>query len=75
MLYKSLCIIKNNIIEYNNNLRMGLFRALILIVLLYFIYSYVMKYKENNIIKKIGISDKYLLHIMIIIILLFELLF
>ena len=54
---------------------MGLFRASIIIAIIYFMYIYFMKLKRHRILKKLGINEKYLLYIMLLVIILFELLF
>lgn len=54
---------------------MGLFRASIIIAIIYFIYLYFMKFKHHKIVQKLGMNEKYLLYLILLIIILFEFLF
>lgn len=56
---------------------MGLLRAGIIIIIIYIIFNMIQKNKKNlnnyYVIKQSGITDKYILHFIILIIILFEL--
>jgi hypothetical protein len=56
---------------------MGLFKALIIIAIVVFIFNYIKKNKnrlnKNIFIRKLGLTDKYTLHFIIVLIIIFEL--